>query len=102
MPDFYKMTAVGRGARPQDSSNKPYDEDFLGSAFKEGKLADALFDDRNEYLSVQRPRLDLSMKQTLEKFETTFGPKPKVLKEDVDEELDLSSDTDLNNGEDGE
>lgn len=34
MPDFAKMTSVGDYARPQDTSNKPYDEDFLFS-FKE-------------------------------------------------------------------
>jgi len=34
MPDFAKMTSVGDFARPQDTSNKPFDEDFLFS-FKE-------------------------------------------------------------------
>ena len=102
MPDFHKMTSVGKKARPQDTSNQPYDEDFLGRAFKEGKLTDALFDERSEYLSVEPPRLDFNMRQTLEKFEKRIGSKPKVLKEDVDEELDLGFDTDLNNGEDGE
>ena len=101
MPDFVKMTSVGRQARTQDTSNKPYDEDFvLGKAFKEGNLRDALFDERSEYLSVERPRLDFTMKQTLEKFERMFGSKPTVLKEEVDEELDLSVDSDLN--KDGE
>ena len=31
MPDFAKMTSVGDQARPQDTSNKPFDEDFLFS-----------------------------------------------------------------------
>ena len=93
MPDFHKMTTVGKNARNQDSMNKPYDEDFvLGKAFQEGRLTDALFDDRPEYLSVQRPRLDHGMKQTLNRFEEMFGPKTQVLKEEVDEEIDLSDD----------
>jgi hypothetical protein len=29
MPDFAKMTAVGRNARPQDSMSRPYDRDSL-------------------------------------------------------------------------
>jgi len=36
MPDFAKMTSVGDYARPQDTSNKPFDEDFLFN-FKEEK-----------------------------------------------------------------
>ena len=94
------MTSTGRTARPQDTSNKPYDEDFLGKAFKEGKLADALFDQRSEYLSVEKPRLDFRMKETLAKFEEIVGNRPTVLKEDVDEELDLGLDIDLKEDDD--
>ena len=36
MPDFAKMTSVGDFARPQDTSNKPFDDDFLMS-FKEDR-----------------------------------------------------------------
>jgi len=99
-PDFLKMSSTGRTARPQDTSNKPYDEDFLGKAFKEGKLADALFDQRSEYLSVEKPRLDFRMKETLAKFEEIVGNRPTVLKEDVDEELDLGLDIDLKEDDD--
>jgi intein/homing endonuclease len=35
MPDFAKMTSVGDFARKQDTSNKPFDDDFLLN-FKEG------------------------------------------------------------------
>ncbi len=101
MPDFHKMTSGGRQGRKQDTSNKPYDEDLiLGKAFKEGKLADALFDTRSEYLSVEKPRLDFKMKETLSKFEQMIGSRPKVLKEDVDEELDLGLDIDLREDDD--
>ena len=40
MPDFAKMTAVGRNARPQDSMSRPYDRDSLRSFSKLGEDAD--------------------------------------------------------------
>ena len=55
---------------PPFSWGLSYDEDLiLGKAFKEGKLADALFDTRSEYLSVEKPRLDFKMKETLSNME---------------------------------
>ncbi len=90
LPDFAKMTSVGRNARTQDSMNRPYDEDFvLGNPFKEAKLSDLLLPDEAEYLSIERPRLDVSMQRSLEGFRSKFGIK-KVLNEgDVDEEFEL-------------
>ena len=35
MPDFAKMTSTGRAGRPQDTMNKPYDNDFLLDPFGE-------------------------------------------------------------------
>jgi len=40
MPDFAKITAVGRNARPQDSMSRPYDRDSLRSFSKLGEDAD--------------------------------------------------------------
>lgn len=40
MPDFAKMTSTGDYARPQDTSNDPFDSNFLFS-FKEDKRVDA-------------------------------------------------------------
>ena len=40
MPDFAKITAVGRNARPQDSMSRPYDRDSLKSFAKLGEDAD--------------------------------------------------------------
>ena len=38
IPDFASMVSVGKSTRPQDSSNRPYDEDFiLGKKFTEAK-----------------------------------------------------------------
>ena len=38
MPDFVKMTSVGKSARHQDSMNKPFDEDFVKNPFSENFL----------------------------------------------------------------
>ena len=40
MPDFAKMTAVGKNARTQDSMSRPYDQDSLRSFAKLGEDAD--------------------------------------------------------------
>jgi hypothetical protein len=95
IPDFASMTTVGRKARTQDSMNRPYDEDFvLGKPFREGKLSDFLFNDPDEYLSLERPRMDNQMKRSLENFGQTLGISNKMLSEVKDErenefELDI-------------
>lgn len=90
LPDFAKMTSVGRKARTQDSMNRPYDEDFvLGNPFKEAKLSDFLLPDESEYLSIERPRLDVSMQKSLEGFSSKFGITRMLNEGDVDEEFEL-------------
>ena len=42
MPDFAKMTSVGRNARTQDSMSRPYDRDSLRSFVKLGEERDPL------------------------------------------------------------
>ena len=42
MPDFAKMTSVGDHARSQDTSNKPFDEDFL-LGFRESNERNTVF-----------------------------------------------------------
>ena len=90
LPDFAKMTTVGRKARTQDSMNRPYDEDFvLGNPFKEAKLSDFLLPEGDEYLSIERPRLDVSMQKSLEGFRSKFGITKMLNEGDVDEEFEL-------------
>ena len=91
MPDFASMTSVGKNTRTQDSMNRPYDEDFiLGNTFKEAKLSDFLFTDEREYLSMAKPRLDVSMRNTLDSLSSKLGVS-KVLKEinEIEEEFEL-------------
>jgi len=45
MPDFFKMTATGKNARSQDTSNQPYDQDFLRNPFGEGLISRSPFMD---------------------------------------------------------
>lgn len=97
MPDFASMTSVGSKTRTQDSMNRPYDEDFvLGSTFKEAKLSDFLFNDDSEYLSMERPRLDVSMQRSLNSFSRQFG---KVSKSMLNEAKERESEFELDNEE---
>jgi len=97
LPDFAKMTTVGKNARTQDSMNRPYDEDFvLGNPFKEAKLSDFLLPDENEYLSVERPRLDVAMQKSMESFRSKFGIRKMLNEGDVDEEFELDIEDDKN------
>ena len=70
--------------------NRPYDEDFiLGNPFKEAKLSDFLLPEGDEYLSIERPRLDVSMQKALEGFRSKFGITKMLNEGDVDEEFEL-------------
>ena len=97
MPDFASMASVGKNSRTQDSMNRPYDEDFiLGKNFSEGTLKDLLFPENNEYLSIERPKLNNEMHKSLENFRNRFGI-DKMLNESIVEEefeLDIEEDDD--------
>lgn len=94
IPDFASMTSVGKNARTQDSMNRPYDEDFiLGKAFSEAKLADFLLPEKDEYLSIERPRMDATMKDTLDRLGSKFGYSNKLINEaKIEEEFELDFD----------
>lgn len=87
MPDFASMTSIGSNTRHQDSSNKPFDEEFITNIFKEVKLADILITEPkdNNYNNTYKPRLDKSMKNTLKKLDEHFGLN-RILKEGKSEE----------------
>ena len=95
MPDFASMVSVGRNTRTQDSMNRPYDEDFiLGKTFSEGKLKDILFNDDNEYLSLEKPRLNNDIQKSLEGFRNRFGISEMLNESVVDEEFELDIEED--------
>ena len=91
IPDFASMTSVGKNARTQDSMNRPYDEDFiLGKPFSEAKLADFLLPQTDEYLSIEKPRMDVRMQKVLDQFGAKFGFSNKTLNEgNVEEEFKI-------------
>ena len=80
--DFATMTNVGSRARPQDTSNKPYDEDFLSKTFGEGKLVDLIFDENSVNEVTYQPRLDNQSKLMLQNLSKRISiNKPQVLQE---------------------
>lgn len=96
LPDFASMTSVGRATRTQDSMNRPYDEDFiLGKSFSEGKLSDFLFNEQDEYLSIERPRLDNNLKKSLDAFSARFGGSPGKMLTEVKEEIEEQFELDI-------
>lgn len=73
MPDFHKMTSVGKSARGQDTSNKPFDNDFLKDPFKES-LSEPVI-----------PRITTSLAKTLNIMSDKIGiNKSKILFEGID------------------
>ena len=86
--DFATMTNVGSRARPQDTSNKPYDQDFLSKPFGEGNLVDLIFDENSLNEVTYQPRLDNESKLMLQNLSKRIGiNKPQVLQESVDNNL---------------
>jgi hypothetical protein len=103
MPDFKTMMSTGKAGRAQDTLNDPYDRDFLknpfGNTFLESKkesLADMILGkstvDDDNYIGY-RPSLDNSMQKVLETMRSGLGI-TKILKENVDEELDFEMEED--------
>ncbi len=80
--DFATMTNVGSRARPQDTSNKPYDEDFLSKTFGESKLVDLIFDENAGKEITYHPRLDNESKLMLQNLSNNISiNRPQVLQE---------------------
>jgi len=86
MPDLGKMVSVGKSARPQDTSNKPYDEDFLFGTFSEAE-------DRR---SSQRPRVTTSLGKMFASMDSTISSNKKSLLSESEALLD----EDITSGED--
>ena len=97
------MVSTGRAGRAQDTLNNPYDTDFLnnpfGNTFLESRkesLADMILgksdDDDDNYIGY-RPSLDGSMQKALESMRSGLGI-TKILKENIDEELDFELEED--------
>jgi len=79
MPDMFKMAGVGNWARDQDTSNRVYDEDELGSLSKMS-LVSELYDD-----PFPRPKLTHQLGMSLKDMRSKIGIESTgVLKESPD------------------
>ena len=95
MPDFASMTSVGRNTRTQDSMNRPHGEDFtLKKTFSEGSLKDLLFPENDEYLSIEKPKLNNEMQRSLENFRNRFGINDMLNESIIEEEFELDIEED--------
>ena len=86
MPDLGKMVSVGKSARTQDTSNKPYDEDFLFGTFSEAE----------EHRTTQRPRVTTSLGRMFASMDNTISSNKKTLLSESEALLD----EDITSGED--
>ena len=80
MPDFVKMTSVGKSGRGQDSLSKPFDEDFLGNPLGESMDSATV---------GAPPRLTFDLVKTLGKMSSRIGiNKAGLLSENDQLEID--------------
>lgn len=73
MPDFVKMTSVGKSGRKQDTMNKPFDNDFLKDPFSESMT------------SFSPPRLTYDLVNTLGSMGEKIQIKRQKLLSEIDE-----------------
>ena len=73
MPNFAKMTSVGKSGRKQDTLNKPFDNDFLKDPFSESLG------------NFTPPRLTYDLVTTLTKMDNKLGTRRKKLLSEVEE-----------------
>lgn len=72
MPDFVKMTSVGKAGRKQDTMNKPFDNDFLSDPFSESS-------------SFSPPRLTHDLVKTLGHMSNKIGINSRSILTEVDD-----------------
>ena len=83
MPDFVKMTSVGKSARTQDSMNMPYEKDFLNAPFKEN-TADSFMDDYLDNRISNNVRMTGEMESILDNLGNHYGAtKNKLISEEL-------------------
>lgn len=108
MPDFLSMTSTGRATRDQDTTNKPFDDDFFKDPFKESVTLrspglDQYIDDK----IVQHAKMTREVESTLGKLAGAINiPKKRLISEDVDDadgsldiEIMLDDEEDIENNE---
>ena len=89
------MTGIGKSARKQDWSNRPFDEDFLRNPFNESKLADMIFGTATteERPPGLKPSMTATTREMLNRMSTSLGIK-KLINEQKDEHLEFELEED--------
>lgn len=94
MPDFVKMTSVGRAGRNQDSLNKPFDDNFFKDPFKENTVLRS--PSLGQYLDdkiVQHAKMTREVESTLGKLANAINiPRKRLISESddgLDDDLDI-------------
>jgi len=96
MPDFVKMTSVGKAGRGQDSLNKPYDNDFFKDPFQENTTLRS--PNLVQYLDdkiVQHAKMTREVESTLGKLASAINIPRKRLISENENDLDVDLDIDL-------
>ena len=83
MPDFVKMTSVGRSGRRQDTLSKPYDNDWIKNPFSESMLpSSATMDEYLDDKMVERQRMTKDLQRALDSYQDAIGmPRNSILSE---------------------
>jgi hypothetical protein len=89
MPDFVKMTSVGKAGRSQDSLRKPFDNDWIKNPFGESILPrTSEMEDFIDSKMNQRSRMTKEVQSAIDNYQSTIGiPRTSILKEADDNEL---------------
>jgi len=107
MPDFKSMTGVGRTTRGQDTLNKPFDDDFIKSPFRESSVfSDTTSWDYIDSKITQHAKMTNEMESTLKKLRSNINiPRKGMILESSpaldDEIIELQIDEEGNLIEDG-
>lgn len=103
MPDFVKMTGVGRTGRTQDSLNKPFDDDWIKNPFKESMFPRTPgMDQFLDRKISQNVRMTKEIESTLSKLGDSIGiSRAEILSEGNENPTEIL-DIDISLDDDGE
>ena len=93
IPDFAKMTAVGKQARTQDTSNRPYDRDFFKNPVGENKTD--FMDDFLDRKIEKNTKMTHEVQTILNNLESTINIKKGVVLSEGDEDPGIEIDVTL-------
>lgn len=89
MPDFHKMTSIGRSGRRQDTLNKPFDDDFMKDPFGESIFPKSpTIDNFIDNKIKQSNKMTREMESVIQNLEGMFSVgKTSILNEDIDSSI---------------